>query len=78
MYSWAQSQNLMPAAGNRSEMGIMAEPVITKVAMGAGPYPAATMPLTAALLPAPALLLVAPLLLTSVSLVAAAPHLVAQ
>ena len=51
----------MPAAGIRSEMGIMAEPTITKVTMEAGPYPAATLPLTAALLPAPALLLVAPL-----------------
>ena len=28
--SWAQSQKVMPAAGNRSEIGIIAEPMIPK------------------------------------------------
>ena len=28
LYSCAQSQNLMPAAGNKSEMGIIAEPMM--------------------------------------------------
>ena len=28
--SWAQSQNVMPAAGNRSEIGIIAEPMMPK------------------------------------------------
>src|SRR6188768_1669117 len=30
VHSWAQSQNLMPAAGKRSEIGIIAEPMMPK------------------------------------------------
>ena len=30
VHSCAQSQNLMPAFGNRSEIGIMAEPMMPK------------------------------------------------
>ena len=30
LHSCAQSQNLMPASGNRSEIGIIAEPMIPK------------------------------------------------